>query len=145
MKFMRSRRFLIAGAVVGIGALGVGAAGAVTGGDSTPGPNPAAGDHPNSHATETIPSVVDTPTTHGPSNPVENAAAPGVGEAPTADALANALAHNEGTFGNTVLNDLLNTAPGPDRGATISSDAQSHTPPRPSLPDAAANGQSHRP
>jgi hypothetical protein len=55
------------------------------------------------------------------------------------------LTQTADTPGNTVLNDLVNTAPGAERGATISSDMQNLTPPTPSLPDAAQNGLTHKP
>jgi hypothetical protein len=48
-----------------------------------------------------------------------------------------------------VLNDLINSAPGADRGATISGDAKDFastlTPATPSLPDAADTGLTKRP
>jgi hypothetical protein len=67
-----------------------------------------------------------------------------VGDAPSASNLATALDSTSGTPGNTVLNDLVNSAPGADRGSTIAGDAQdlAPTPPVPDtapVPDAATN------
>lgn len=132
------RKILIAAAVAGVGALGVGVAGAVGGIPISPGPSDNAGSHSapeattvslpdaasagsgNASASAAAPADVQAPA----SDPGVAASTPGVGEAPSESELSTALAATEGTPGNTVLNDLINTAPGSDRGATISGDAQ---------------------
>jgi hypothetical protein len=141
----RSRKLLLATAVAGVGVLGVGVAGAVTAGDNTPGPNPAGAEHANSQAWETLPSAVNTPTSNGPSSASHAAGAPGSGEAPSSDSLSTALIKTEGTPGNTVLQDLINTAPGADRGSAISGDAKNIAPAYTSLPEQAGAGTTHKP
>jgi hypothetical protein len=152
-KFVRSRKFVIATAVVGVGALGVGVAGAVGGLGATPGPSANAGAHPAPEATgSSLPPAasagsgnaasVPVTTTLAPETPAaapESTGTPGVGEAP-ASIPDTALNATEGTFGNTVLNILGTTAPGPERGAAISEAA--HDKPGPTLPDQA---NSHKP
>jgi len=155
-KFLRSRKFVIATAVVGVGALGVGVAGAVGGIGAKPGPNANAGSHPAPQATGSslpaaasagsgnaasapVTTTVATPTPPTPDVAPENVGTPDVGEAP-ASIPDTALNATEVTFGNTVLNILGTTAPGPERGAAISEAAQSK--PGPTLPDQA---NSHKP
>jgi len=146
-KFLRSRKIVVATAVVGVGALGVGVAGAVGGIGISPGPSDNAGSHPAPEATTvTLPDAASAGSGNAASPPAPNAAAdaqgassesvPGVGDAPSAADLATALDSTSGTPGNTVLNDLVNTAPGADRGSTIAGDAQNIAP-TPPVPDTA--------
>ena len=162
MKFLHSRKLFIAAAVAGVGVLGVGVAGAVGGISATPGPSQHADSHPAPQATSvTLPEAASAGSGNAAAPPVPDAApaqsvssdgvpdvssdgAPGVGEAPSESNLATALDSTSGTPGNTVLNDLINTAPGPERGSTITRDAQNiaPTPPVPAtapLPEHATN------
>jgi hypothetical protein len=122
-----SRRFVVATAVAGVGVLGLGVAGAV--GGSSSGPSDNAGNHPSAHATDTtLPAAASTGPENVPTGP-ENAASantgvPAAGVAPSASELATALDATGDTPGNTVLNILIETAPGPDRGQQIASTAQ---------------------
>src|SRR4051812_13193047 len=136
MKFLHSRKLIIATAVAGVGVLGVGVAGAVGGISVTPGPSAHADSHPASQATSvTLPDAAYAGSGNAAAPPVPDAGAaqnvssdsapdvasegaPGVGEAPSESNLATALDSTSGTPGNTVLNDLINTAPGPERGST---------------------------
>ncbi len=155
-KFLRSRKMVIATAVAGVGVLGVGVAGAVGGIPITPGPSEHADSHPAPDATTvTLPAAASAgsgnaaappapDTSSGSAPDVSSDGAPGAGEAPSESNLATALNSTSGTPGNTVLNDLINTAPGPERGSTIAGDAQNiaPTPPVPDtapLPDQAIN------
>jgi hypothetical protein len=146
-KFLRSRKVVVTAAVVGVGALGIGVAGAVGGVGSTPGPSDESNGHAAPEATgSSLPPAASAGSGNAATAGADNAADPAVpetagtpdiGEAPASipDAALNAT---EGTPGNTVLNDLLNTAPGADRGATISGDMQQDlAPTTPTVPDTA--------
>jgi hypothetical protein len=145
-------KLVIATAIVGVGVLGIGAAGAVGGIPISPGPDSHAGSHPAPEATEvTLPEAASAGSSNAASPPApatpdvsSDAAPPGVGDAPAASNLSTALDATSGTPGNTVLNDLVNTAPGADRGRTIAGDAQQIAPTPPGLdsapiPDAATS------
>jgi hypothetical protein len=143
-KFLRSRKLVIATAVAGVGVLGVGVAGAVGGISVTPGPSDHAGSHPAPEATSaTLPAAASAGSANASaatSQPEVTEGTPSVGDAPSESNLSTALDQTAGTPGNTVLNDLINTAPGADRGATIASDAQSFAStqaPTPPVPDTA--------
>jgi hypothetical protein len=146
-KFLRSRKMVIATAVAGVGVLGVGVAGAVGGIPISPGPSDDAGSHPAPQATSvTVPPAASAGSGNAAAAPDAASAqdTPGVGEAPSESDLSTALDATSGTPGNAVLNDLINTAPGADRGSTIAGDAQTlaSSPPVPDtapLPAAATN------
>jgi hypothetical protein len=116
----------------------------------TPGPSDHADSHPAPQATTvTLPDAASAGSGNAATPPTPDAAAaseaapevaasgaPAAGEAPSEANLATALDATSGTPGNTVLNDLVNTAPGPERGSTISGDAREIAP-TPPIPDAA--------
>jgi hypothetical protein len=145
------RKIMIATAIAGVGALGVGVAGAVGGISVTPGPSDHADSHPAPQATSvTVPDAASAGSGNAATPPaapntdvatdaapdVSAQGAPSAGEAPSASDLSTALDATSGTPGNTVLNDLINTAPGPERGSTISGDAHDVAP-SPPVPDTA--------
>jgi hypothetical protein len=152
-KVRNPRKILIAAAVAGVGALGVGVAGAVGGIPISPGPSDSAGSHPAPEATTvSLPDAASAGSGNAsaaadvqapPPDPGANAATPEAGVAPSESELSTALDATEGTPGNTVLNDLINTAPGPDRGATISDDAKGFAASQ--APDLPEQANSHRP
>ena len=159
------RKIVVASAIVGVGALGIGVAGAVGGIPVSPGPSDHADSHPAPQATTvTLPdaayagsgnAAVTAPPSTPPGTDAPSAGdaaptspttgAPGIGEAPSESNLATALDSTGSTPGNTVLNDLITTAPGPDRGSTISGDARSNAP-TPTVPDTVpSQATSHMP
>jgi hypothetical protein len=156
----RSKRLAVAGTLAATMLLGgLTVAGALGGVTSTPGPDSHSEPHP---ASQSDLATLPDPALDGKANAGDLAGAasldvtatnvPAAGEAPSGASLSTAMEHTEGTPGNAVLDTLVNTPPGSERGMAIADNAQTlgqaerdaHAVPPPT-PDSAQDGLSHKP